>query len=145
MNLLKNNIKAFTLIELLIVISIIGLLTAMSIFALQGARESARDSRRKADLESIRSALEIYRADCGIYPSTLGSQITGVACSPVNTNVYMEEVPRDPQGAAYAYRRLSTTQYTLCSVLEQIPNPPNNVANCGSCLGGICQYRVLNP
>ena len=62
--------KGFTLIELLVVISIIGILIAVSIFGLSGARESARDARRKSDLELIRSGLELYRADCNAYPTT---------------------------------------------------------------------------
>ncbi|MCK4588676.1 prepilin-type N-terminal cleavage/methylation domain-containing protein, partial [Candidatus Woesebacteria bacterium] len=61
--------KGFTLIELLVVISIIGILLALSIFGLQGARKSARDSKRKADIELIRSGIEIYKADCNVYPT----------------------------------------------------------------------------
>ncbi len=119
----RRSTYGFTLIELLIVISIIGMLTAISIFGLQGARESSRDSKRKADLESIRSALEIYRADCGDYPSSIssGGQIKGdgspSSCSLVN--VYMEEVPADPDGSPYTYNRSAPTRYTLCATLEE--------------------------
>lgn len=56
------------MIELLVVIVIIGILTSVSIFALAGSRETSRDARRKADLEKIRSALELYKADNGCYP-----------------------------------------------------------------------------
>ena len=41
----------FTLIELLVTISIIGILIGLSVFGLQGARQSARDAKRKADLD----------------------------------------------------------------------------------------------
>ena len=54
---LSKLISGFTLVELLVVMGIIGILAGMSIFALQGARESARDARRKGDLETIATAL----------------------------------------------------------------------------------------
>lgn len=140
---LADRKDGFTLVELLIVIAVIGLLAAISIFGLQGARESARDSRRKSDLESIRSALEIHRADCGIYPATLGTQIVG-SC---NSNVYMQEVPKDPQeNVAYSYNRLTNTSYALCSILEVLPSPANNTTNCDhSACTGSCDYKVVNP
>ena len=88
----------FTLIELLVVISIIGILMAISLFGLQGARESSRDARRKSDLEMIRSGLEIYKSDCDIYPATLGTSLVGsgspTSCSIANT--YISSVPLDP-------------------------------------------------
>ncbi len=117
--------KGFTLIELLIVMSIIGILAAISIFGLQGARESSRDSKRKADLESIRSALEIFRADCGHYPNQgtmpAGSQIRGDGTSNCPAaNVYMESVPGDPDGTSnYTYTRTNATRYQLCANLEE--------------------------
>ena len=76
---MKKIYKAFTLIELLVVISIIGILIAISIFGLSGARESARDARRKSDLELIRSGLELYKADCNTYPGsiTFGNSLIG--------------------------------------------------------------------
>ena len=71
--------KGFTLIELLVVLSIIGVLVGLSIFGLRSARESSRDGTRKADLELIRSGVEIYKADCDNYPlsAELGASLTG--------------------------------------------------------------------
>ena len=72
---MKNNRKiilmtlgGFSLIELLVVISIIGILVGLSAFGLQGARQASRDARRVSDIEQIRSGLELYKADCGVYP-----------------------------------------------------------------------------
>src|SRR3989344_5965218 len=67
----------FTLIELLVVISIVGSIIGLSVFGLQGARQSSRHSKRKADLEQIRSGLEIYKSDCDKYPITVGSTLNG--------------------------------------------------------------------
>lgn len=126
--------------------SIIGLLSAISIFGLQGARESGRDTKRKADLEAIRSALEIYRADCGAYPSnniwitgnTLpGSGTPAVSCPA--TNVYIPEIPKDPDSSNYHYHYFSPTRYELCATLEQTPTSPD------SCTAGGFNYKVLSP
>ena len=63
----KNAPKAFTLIELLVVIAIIGLLSSVVLASLSGARESARDTRRKADLSQLRTAFNLYYNKFGTY------------------------------------------------------------------------------
>lgn len=147
------NKSGFTIIELLVVITIIGILIALSIVGLQSARAGARDARRKADLEQIRSSIEIYKADCGVYPENLpaaGSPLTGdlESCSPQGSS-YITAMPQDPVPAqrSYAYSRLTNTSYTLCAALEQ--GTSGNVSNCGSCNGSEgntpCTYRVTNP
>jgi general secretion pathway protein G len=141
--------KGFTLIELLVVISIIGVLIGLSIFGLQGARESARDSQRKSDLELIRSGLEIYKSDCLEYPATItfSSPLTGTeappsACSTGNT--YISQIPNDPQAPARVYDYASTgTTYTICASLEHISGA-GGVVGCGSCVE-TCNYKVTNP
>ncbi len=141
--------KGFTLIELLVVISIIGLLLGLSIFGLQGARQSSRDAKRKADLEMIRSGLEIFKADCDKYyvgsslPSPLIGDGSSVGCS--LTNTYISSVPVDPVSATnkYAYSSAGVT-YTLCAALENAPSPAMDVTGCGSCTAA-CNYKVTNP
>ncbi len=59
--------RGFTLIEMLVVIAIIGIVVSLSLFGLNGARESSRDAKRKSDLELIRAAIETYRSDCNNY------------------------------------------------------------------------------
>lgn len=146
-----RNKKGFTLIELLVVISIIGILVGLSIFGLQGARKSARDARRKGDLELIRSGIELYKADCNTYPvgssipsSLVGTKASGNTC--LTTTTYIAEVPDDPLPSAdYPYSSDGVT-YTLCAHLEQ---GSGTVDGCGSCGGaGVsddCNYKVTNP
>lgn len=133
--------KGFTLIELLVVVSIIGILIALSIFGLQGARESSRDARRKADLELIRSGLEIYKSDCDAYPMTLGTALVGD--DPGNEgcdgNTYIASVPGDPLGSAYYYASDGTI-YRVCAALEQSPTTPDSCTGCTN-----CNYKVVNP
>ena len=58
-----KKISGFTLLELLVVISLIGLLTAIAAVNFQSTNQRARDGKRQADLEQMRTALEIARAD----------------------------------------------------------------------------------
>ena len=68
----KTKIKqqGFTLIELLIVIAIIGILASVVLVSLSSARTKARDTKRIQEVSQIQSALEIYYAQYGHYPSS---------------------------------------------------------------------------
>jgi len=144
------SVKGFTLIELLVVISIIGILLGLSVFGLQGARQSARDGSRKSNLELIRSGLEIYKADCGSYP--LSAQVVGDSAlngasgiSGCTGNTYISKIPVDPIPGTNSYPYSSSgTTYILCASLEQAPSPVMDVTGCGSCTAA-CNYKVTNP
>ena len=58
----------FTLVELLVIISIISLLSSMSVYFINNARIRTRDAKRKADLRQIKSALDMYYDKYGHYP-----------------------------------------------------------------------------
>lgn len=66
----QTKILGFTLIELLVTSTILIVLTAIGISSYTKAAQSSRNGRRKADLETIRQALMLYRADKGCYPNT---------------------------------------------------------------------------
>lgn len=84
--------KGFTLIELLVVIAIIGILTTISVIALQSSRARARDSKRLADVKQIQSALALYAHDTDSYPPTL---TPGMILSS-SSIVYMAVIPAPP-------------------------------------------------
>ena len=89
---MKNNKKGFTLIELLVVIAIIGLLSTLSILALNSARARARDAKRISDVKQIQTALEMYYNDAGDYPA---SADPGASVS-YGGNTYLRVIPTPP-------------------------------------------------
>ncbi len=64
---IQNN-KGFTLIELMVVISIIGLLSSIVLASLKDARDKANVTKFKAEIKQMINALELYRGDNGKYP-----------------------------------------------------------------------------
>ncbi|MDD3735332.1 MAG: NosD domain-containing protein, partial [Candidatus Pacebacteria bacterium] len=97
---LKLFSKSFTLIELLIVITIIVILTAV-IFALtSGARAQARDNQRIKQLKELKNVLETYYFYYKEYPSSPVSQCIEQSPSPLQILVdknYLPKIPQDPR------------------------------------------------
>lgn len=143
----------FTLVELLVVVSIIGVLLAISAFSLQQSKRSGRDARRKSDLELVRSGIEMYKADCGTYPLTneivFGSSLNGSGdrTSCAATNEYIKEIPNDNESPSKAYSYYSSgITYKICASLENVPSvlpESGELENC-NCVTA-CNYVVTNP
>lgn len=107
MNNMKSQ-KGFSLVELLVVISIIGTLAGLLITNLVGVRGRAADSKIKNNLNQLKTALRLYYNDYQQYPDTSGGQIMGCgvdgdqACTPggvfsagAGPTIYMQELPAD--------------------------------------------------
>lgn len=71
----------FTLVELLVVISIISVLSGLILVNVVGLRERGADTRRKNDLRQLKTALRLYYNDYQQYPAGSGT-ITGCGVSP---------------------------------------------------------------
>lgn len=119
MNIKKN--KGFTLVELLIVISIIAILATIVLASLDKARSKSRDTKRISDISQIQLALAAYlnNASHGNYPT--GTSINTL--SVLVTEKYLAEIPNDPLNDAthkYGYTSDGST-YCLSAPLEN-PN-----------------------
>lgn len=143
-----NNLRGFTLVELLIVISIISILTMIGLTVYTGIIAKSRDSARKDDLQKLAIALELYsNQNDGLYIRRLPAGITscpaaGSASSEFYTDItpYMNgDVPKDPlNGSLYCYISASGQTYTLCAKLENTADPAiNNPADCSGYNFGI--------
>lgn len=115
---MKKLKKGFTFIELMTVIAIIGILTAIVLPNLNNARIKGRDAKRISDIKSIQLALAIYydthRATG--YPLSLAALGSGYSG-------YLPSIPIDPVGnVAYKYSALGSgtfcSGYHLAAVVE---------------------------
>jgi prepilin-type N-terminal cleavage/methylation domain-containing protein len=106
---MKKKINGFTLLELLVVISIIGLLVAMGAVAFTTAQQRGRDSKRRGDMQSIQKAFEQYYAENGDYSST---------CATMATAHMPGGLPDDPKSSQTYTINCATGAYCSCANLE---------------------------
>ena len=105
----------FTLIELMIVVTIIGILAAIAAPNYQWGIIKAREAVLLEDLYTIRSTIDQYYADQGKYPESLQELVE-------NKNRYLREIPKDP------FTRSNETWVV-------VPPPPTDTPEEGS--GGV--------
>jgi general secretion pathway protein G len=101
--------RGFTLIELIVVVTIIGILAGIAVVQVKYSQRKARESALKADLYEMRKAIDNYFADKQHYPSNLQELVPhylrGIPKDPITQTQDWEEVmdnPEDPQAPADA-------------------------------------------
>ncbi|MBA7690496.1 Type II secretion system protein G [subsurface metagenome] len=106
------NQRGFTLIELMVVIVILGILAGLIIPRIMGRPEEARRMKARVQIESIETALKLYKLDNGSYPSTEQSLQALVEAPSVGQlprawrdGGYLEKgrVPKDPWDNEFIY------------------------------------------
>lgn len=113
-----NNPAGFTLVELLVVISIIAILSVLGISLFGGVQQRARDARRRTDIGAIKNALEQrFDSTTGLYPGPL-----------VSTWFANNAIPLDPTtGSAYSgVPNANQSAFTVCATLEN----PSGTSTC---------------
>lgn len=150
--------QGFTLIEILVAATIIAVLSVIGVASYTSINRRSRDAKRKSDLEQVRSALEMYRADKGFYPGSstgfiqLTSLDNGSGSGPL-IPTYMPSIPMDPKSTSqtpitYYYSPLGTVapfySYCICANLE------SQVGTSSTCGAGVtipaaCNYGLKNP
>jgi general secretion pathway protein G len=99
----KTRQRGFTLIEILLVMTIIAILAAIVIPKMVGRSEQARQTAAHADLSSIKTALDAYEVDNGFYPKSLQELIQQPNNARNWHGPYLETLPQDPWGNPYVY------------------------------------------
>lgn len=152
-----NSIKStdrttgFTLVEILIVISIIGVLASFLVPILLSVKSKARDDQRFADIKNIEQSLELFKIKCGFYPGKIINAPSNPECrggttsnieSPIgwrdlevilkDADIGVNSIPRDPDPSRsyfYSVQLGSTlTPRGQCYILgAQLENSSNNL------------------
>lgn len=136
--------KGFTMVELLVVATIITLLATLGITTYSSLGRQSRDAKRRGDLENVRSALEQYRTDNNYYP---GNFLTLVPTK------YILVTPSDPRPGTQTYVYCPTPDgsgnmvgYDMCAAMESggstttCCNPSGNACGVGASLQ--CTYKL---
>jgi general secretion pathway protein G len=100
--------KGFTLIELMVVVVILAVLAGLVVPKLMDRPDEARIVKAKQDISSISSALQLYRLDNFVYPTTdQGLEALSVKPTddpiPKNWKQVLDRMPLDPWGNPYLY------------------------------------------
>ncbi len=110
-----KNKKGFTLVELMIVITVIAILSTIAVVSFTRVQKQSRDTKRKGDVRSLATALQAYFTEVNSYPATLAAL----------TPTYIPSVPTAPSGeslvGSYSYSQSgSTNMFTLCVGQEAV-------------------------
>lgn len=145
-----NTKRGFTLVELLVVMSIIGVLAAMAVGSFRTAQMRGRDATRKSDLKQIANALELFYADYGKYPSASNGKIAGCEYNPTlgtgtscdwgvheftdGKTVYFKVLPADPsENQSYTYQIVAGSSNQKFKLFANLENSEDQ-----DCIGGDC-------
>ena len=141
----KNFQKAFTLLEILVVISIMGILIALGTAAFSTAQKKGRDARRREDLKSVQAAMEQYYSNYSGYPNGSSLDILYNQDNGFDSTYLPAGVPEDPKNRDdYVYTMISNGDaYCTCALMESGGGNASEEATGNPCNFGEGDYYCL--
>jgi general secretion pathway protein G len=110
--------RAFTLVELMLVLAILALLAGIVLPKLTGTKARANKDAAKTQISSFKTALDMFEADNGHYPKSLNDLMVKPRDVGSDWHQYLEKIPVDPWEHPYIYvfpGRHNQTSYDLSS------------------------------
>lgn len=104
----------FTLLELIVVITIIGILASLVVVRTSGFGPRARRMKVESDLQNILKVSEAIYVETGRYPQTIEDMINATDANGLQLSASLEEYPKDPWGGEYVYEILDQSPSVTC-------------------------------
>ena len=102
--------RGFTFIEIMVVVAILAILAALVVPRIMGRTDDAKRTAAKVQIRNIEGALQLYKLDNGVYPSTeqglkalVEKPAVGVVPKKWKLGGYIQKLPEDPWGNPYKY------------------------------------------
>jgi len=102
--------RGFTFIEIMVVVAILAILAALVVPRIMGRTDDAKRTAAKVQIRNIEGALQLYKLDNGVYPSTeqglkalVEKPSVGVIPKKWKVGGYLQKLPEDPWGNPYKY------------------------------------------
>jgi prepilin-type N-terminal cleavage/methylation domain-containing protein len=125
---LMSKQKGFTLVELMVTITILAIVSAIGFVSFIQTQILGRDARRKSDIKALQVASELYYQKLKVYPNTGCASVPETGCSSLTNPTdwipglapYINKIPADPTNLNTLHYRYTTTgtTFTLCAHLE---------------------------
>jgi len=135
---LPRQLSGFTLIEVMVVVVILGILASIIVPKIMDKPDEARIVKAQQDIRAVQSALEMYKLDNYVYPTTdqgLQALVQKPSTDPVppHWKQYLDRLPIDPWDHPYQY--LNPGVHGPLDIWSYGPNGPSGGTNATGVIG----------